>query len=67
MADCPMKQGLQLDFEWLASGPVDSPARVGLAALSIWVNDKPAANARSTSWPQIQSLLRERWQEHRAL
>jgi hypothetical protein len=39
-----MKQGLQLDFEWLASGPVDSPARVGLAALSIWVNGKPATN-----------------------
>lgn len=35
-----MKQGLQLDFEWLASGPVDSSARAGLAALSIWINGK---------------------------
>jgi hypothetical protein len=37
-----MKQGLVLEFEWLASGPLDSSTRAGLAALSIWVNGKPA-------------------------
>ncbi|MDP2751722.1 MAG: sugar phosphate nucleotidyltransferase [Rhodocyclaceae bacterium] len=35
MAGRLMKQALQFDFEWLASGPLDSSARAGLAALSI--------------------------------
>lgn len=37
-----MKQGLQFDFEWLASGPIDASERAGLAALSILVNGRSA-------------------------
>ena len=37
-----MKQGLQFDFEWLASSPIDASERVDLAELSISVNGKLA-------------------------
>lgn len=37
-----MKQGLQFNFEWLASGPIDASERAGLAALSILVNGRSA-------------------------
>lgn len=43
MGACSMNQGLSFDFEWLAADATNSSTRAGLAALSVWVNGKPAS------------------------
>lgn len=58
MAGYPMKQGLQFDFEWLASGSLDLSARAGLAALSIWVNRKPATELEDLFAKTVRSAAR---------
>lgn len=53
-----MKQGLQFDFEWLASGPIDASERVDLAELSISVNGKLATELEDIFAKTVRSTAR---------
>jgi len=53
-----MKPPIQIDYEWLASGAIDSAERAGFAAITILINDRPLTELEDMVAKTIRSSAR---------